>query len=110
MNPVPSTPPHRSQKNRRPRADVYPALEELAARHPSGAQVEELKALIETMDAATEEEDLDRYYALNLHIHQRLVETGATPIVRMLERFLAAGAAGPKPGASALSFTHIFSG
>ena len=58
--------------------DIYSALEELAARSAarslSGAQVEELKALVEAMDAAAEAEDLDRYYALNLSFHQRLVE------------------------------------
>jgi DNA-binding GntR family transcriptional regulator len=58
--------------------DVYSALEELAARSAarrlSGAQVEELKSLVESMDAAAEAEDLDRYYALNLSFHQRLVE------------------------------------
>ena len=58
--------------------DVYSALEELAARNAarsrSGAQVKELKALVDAMDAAAEAEDLDRYYALNLSFHQRLVE------------------------------------
>jgi DNA-binding GntR family transcriptional regulator len=58
--------------------DVYSALEELAARSAarslSGAQAKELKALVEAMDAAAEAEDLDRYYALNLSFHQRLVE------------------------------------
>ena len=58
--------------------DIYSALEELAARSAasslSGAQVEELKTLVESMDAAAEAEDLDWYYALNLNFHQRLVE------------------------------------
>jgi DNA-binding GntR family transcriptional regulator len=58
--------------------DVYSALEELAARSAacnlSGKQVEELKSLVESMDTAAEAEDLDRYYALNLRFHQRLVE------------------------------------
>ena len=58
--------------------DVYSALEELAtrsaARRLSSAQIEELKSLVESMDAAAEAEDLDRYYALNLSFHQRLVE------------------------------------
>ena len=58
--------------------DIYSALEELAARSAarslSGAQVEELKALVEAMDAAAEAEDPDRYYALNFSFHQRLVE------------------------------------
>jgi DNA-binding GntR family transcriptional regulator len=60
--------------------DVYSALEELAARSAarrlSGAQIEELKSLVESMDDAAESEDLDRYYALNLSFHQRLVEGG----------------------------------
>ena len=55
--------------------DIYSALEELAARSAacslSGAQVKELKALVEAMDTAAEAEDLDRYYALNLSFHQR---------------------------------------
>src|ERR1700720_1031446 len=50
--------------------DIYSALEELAARSAarrlSGAQIEELKALVESMDDAAEAEDLDRYYALHL--------------------------------------------
>lgn len=58
--------------------DVYSALEELAARSAarqlSAAQIEELKGLVESMDAAAEAEDLDRYYALNLSFHQSLVE------------------------------------
>ena len=58
--------------------DVYSALEELAARTAarrlSGTQIAELKSLVESMDAAAEAEDLDRYYSLNLIFHQRLVE------------------------------------
>jgi DNA-binding GntR family transcriptional regulator len=58
--------------------DVYSALEELAARSAarrlSGAQIGELKSLVESMDDAAQAEDLDRYYALNLSFHQRLVE------------------------------------
>jgi DNA-binding GntR family transcriptional regulator len=58
--------------------DVYSALEELAARSAAGnlssEQVKELKSLVESMDTAAEAEDLDRYYALNLRFHQRLVE------------------------------------
>src|SRR6202790_786516 len=50
--------------------DVYSALEELAARSAarqlSGAQIEELKRLVEAMDDAAEAEDLDRNYAFNL--------------------------------------------
>ena len=58
--------------------DVYSALEELAtrsaARRLSGEQIEELNSLVESMDVAADAEDLDRYYALNLRFHQRLVE------------------------------------
>jgi DNA-binding GntR family transcriptional regulator len=58
--------------------DIYSALEELAARSAarqlSVAQIEELKELVESMDAAAEAEDLDRYYALNLSFHQCLVQ------------------------------------
>jgi DNA-binding GntR family transcriptional regulator len=58
--------------------DIYSALEELAARSAArsltGAQLEELKELVEAMDAAAEAEDLDRYYTLNLSFHRRLVE------------------------------------
>jgi DNA-binding GntR family transcriptional regulator len=58
--------------------DVYSALEELAARSAarrfSGTQIAVLKSLVESMDAAAEAEDLDRYYSLNLSFHQRLVE------------------------------------
>jgi DNA-binding GntR family transcriptional regulator len=73
--------------------DVYSALEELAARSaarsPSSAQVEELKALVEAMDAAAEAEDLDRYYALNLSFHQRLVEaSGNRRLLSIYSRLL----------------------
>src|ERR1700686_1278763 len=58
--------------------DIYSALEELAARRAarqlSGAQIEELKGLVKSMDDAAEADDLDRYYALNLSFHQGLVE------------------------------------
>jgi len=58
--------------------DVYSALEELAtrsaARRLSGTQIAELRSLVESMDAAAEAEDLDRYYSLNLGFHRRLVE------------------------------------
>src|ERR1700736_3742439 len=58
--------------------DVYSVLEELATRSAvrllSGTQIEELKALVESMDEAAEAEDLDRYYALNLNFHQRVAE------------------------------------
>ena len=73
--------------------DVYSALEELAARSAarslSGAQAKELKALVEAMDAAAEAEDLDRYYALNLSFHQRLVEaSGNRRLLRIYNRLL----------------------
>jgi DNA-binding GntR family transcriptional regulator len=73
--------------------DVYSALEELAARSAarsiSGAQIEELKALVEEMDAAAEAEDLDRYYALNLSFHQRLVEaSGNRRLLSIYNRLL----------------------
>ena len=61
--------------------DVYSSLEELAtrsaARRLSGKQIEELNSLVESMDVAAEAEDLDRYYALNLRFHQRLVQGSA---------------------------------
>jgi DNA-binding GntR family transcriptional regulator len=73
--------------------DVYSALEELAtrsaARSLSGAQVEELKALVAAMDAAAEAEDLERYYALNLSFHQRLVEaSGNQRLLSIYSRLL----------------------
>ena len=58
--------------------DVYSALEELAARSAAGrlaaSQVDQLRSLVESMDAAAEADDLDRYYALNLEFHQSLVD------------------------------------
>jgi DNA-binding GntR family transcriptional regulator len=58
--------------------DVYSALEELATRTTacrlSAKQIGELQSLVESMDAAAEAEDLDRYYSLNLSFHQCLVE------------------------------------
>jgi DNA-binding GntR family transcriptional regulator len=58
--------------------DVYSALEELAARSAAGrfaaSQVDQLRSLVESMDAAAEADDLDRYYALNLEFHENLVD------------------------------------
>jgi DNA-binding GntR family transcriptional regulator len=73
--------------------DVYSALEELAtrsvARRLSSAQIEGLKALVESMDAAAEAEDLDRFYALNLSFHQRLVEgSGNRRLLSIYNRLL----------------------
>jgi len=73
--------------------DVYSALEELAtrsaARRLSSAQIEELKSLVESMDAAAEVEDLDRFYALNLSFHQRLVEgSGNRRLLSIYNRLL----------------------
>jgi DNA-binding GntR family transcriptional regulator len=73
--------------------DVYSALEELAtwtaARRLSGAQIAELNSLVESMDAAAEAEDLDRYYALNLSFHQRLVEgSGNRRLLTIYNRLL----------------------
>lgn len=73
--------------------DVYSALEELAARNAarrlSGTQIEELKSLVESMDAAAEAEDIDRYYALNLSFHQNLVEgSGNRRLLSIYSRLL----------------------
>jgi DNA-binding GntR family transcriptional regulator len=73
--------------------DIYSALEELAARSAArsltGAQVKELKELIEAMDVAAEAEDLDRYYTLNLSFHQRLVEvSGNRRLLSIYSRLL----------------------
>src|ERR1700726_36160 len=73
--------------------DIYSALEELAARRAarqlSGAQIEELKGLVKSMDDAAEADDLDRYYALNLSFHQGLVEaSGNRRLLRIYGRLL----------------------
>jgi DNA-binding GntR family transcriptional regulator len=73
--------------------DVYSALEELAtrsaARRLSSPQIAELKSLVESMDDAAEAEDLDRYYALNLSFHQRLVEgSGNERLLSIYNRLL----------------------
>jgi DNA-binding GntR family transcriptional regulator len=73
--------------------DVYSALEELAARSAarqlSSAQIEQLKSLVESMDDATDAEDLDRYYALNLSFHQGLVEgSGNRRLLSIYSRLL----------------------
>ena len=73
--------------------DVYSALEELAARTAarllSGTQIAELKSLVESMDAAAEAEDLDRYYSLNLGFHQQLVEaSGNDRLLSIYNRLL----------------------
>jgi DNA-binding GntR family transcriptional regulator len=73
--------------------DVYSALEELAARTAAGrlsaTQIAELKFLVESMDAASEAEDLDRFYALNLSFHQLLVEgSGNRRLLSVYNRLL----------------------
>jgi DNA-binding GntR family transcriptional regulator len=73
--------------------DVYSALEELAARSAarrlSGTQIAELNSLVESMDAAAEAENLDRYYSLNLSFHQRLVEgSGNRRLLSIYNRLL----------------------
>jgi DNA-binding GntR family transcriptional regulator len=73
--------------------DIYSALEELAARTAacrlSGTQFGELKSLVESMDAAAEAGDLDRYYPLNLSFHQRLVEgSGNQRLLNIYNRLL----------------------
>jgi DNA-binding GntR family transcriptional regulator len=73
--------------------DVYSALEELAARTAAGrlsaTQIAELKFLVESMDAASEAEDLDRFYSLNLSFHQLLVEgSGNRRLLSVYNRLL----------------------
>ena len=73
--------------------DVYSVLEELATRSAvrllSGTQIEELKALVESMDEAAEAEDLDRYYDLNLNFHQRVAEgSGNRRLLNIYNRLL----------------------
>jgi DNA-binding GntR family transcriptional regulator len=73
--------------------DVYSALEELAARTAAGrlyaTQIAELKFLVESMDAASEAEDLDRFYSLNLSFHQVLVEgSGNRRLLSVYNRLL----------------------
>ena len=73
--------------------DVYSALEELAtrtaARRLSARQIAELQSLVESMDAAAEAEDLDRYYSLNLSFHQCLVEgSGNQKLLSIYNRLL----------------------
>jgi DNA-binding GntR family transcriptional regulator len=73
--------------------DVYSALEELAtrtaARRLSAKQIAELQSLVESMDAAAEAEDLDRYYSFNLSFHQCLVEgSGNQRLLSIYNRLL----------------------
>src|SRR6202790_1512576 len=73
--------------------DIYSALEELAARTAtrrlSGTQIGELKSMVESMDAAAETEDLDRYYSLNLSFHRLLVEgSGNRRLLSIYNRLL----------------------
>jgi DNA-binding GntR family transcriptional regulator len=73
--------------------DVYSALEELAtrtaARRLSARQIAELQSLVESMDAAAEAEDLDRYYSLNLSFHQCLAEgSGNQKLLSIYNRLL----------------------
>jgi DNA-binding GntR family transcriptional regulator len=73
--------------------DVYSALEELATRTAtrrlSARQIAELQSLVESMDAAAEAEDLDRYYSLNLSFHQCLVEgSGNQKLLSIYNRLL----------------------
>ena len=73
--------------------DVYSVLEELAARTAAGrlspTQIAELKSLVESMDVASEAEDLDRFYSLNLSFHQLLVEgSGNRRLLSVYNRLL----------------------
>jgi DNA-binding GntR family transcriptional regulator len=73
--------------------DVYSALEELATRSAAlrltGKKIEELKALVESMDSAAEADDLERYYALNLSFHQSLVQgSGNRRLLNIYSRLL----------------------
>lgn len=73
--------------------DVYSVLEELAARTAAGrlsaTQIAELKSLVESMDLASEAEDLDRFYSLNLSFHQLLVEgSGNRRLLSVYNRLL----------------------
>jgi DNA-binding GntR family transcriptional regulator len=59
--------------------DIYSVLEELAAgtaaKRVSPREIEELASLVESMDDAAMDENLDEYYRLNLNFHQQLVES-----------------------------------
>ena len=73
--------------------DVYSVLEELAARTAAGrlsaTQIAELKSLVESMDVASEAEDRDRFYSLNLSFHQLLVEgSGNRRLLSVYNRLL----------------------
>ena len=73
--------------------DVYSVLEELAARTAAGrlsaTQIAELKSPVESMDVASEAEDLDRFYSLNLSFHQLLVEgSGNRRLLSVYNRLL----------------------
>jgi DNA-binding GntR family transcriptional regulator len=73
--------------------DVYSVLEELAARTAAGrlspTQIAELKSLVESMDVASEAEDLDRFYSLNLSFHQLVVEgSGNRRLLSVYNRLL----------------------
>lgn len=73
--------------------DVYSVLEELAARTAAGrlsaTQIGDLKSLVESMDVASEAEDLDRFYSLNLSFHQLLVEgSGNRRLLSVYNRLL----------------------
>jgi DNA-binding GntR family transcriptional regulator len=73
--------------------DIYSVLEELAARTAAGrlsaTQIAELKSLVESMDVASEAEDIDRFYSLNLSFHQLLVEgSGNRRLLSVYNRLL----------------------
>jgi DNA-binding GntR family transcriptional regulator len=73
--------------------DVYSALEELAARSAAGrlsaSQLDQLRSLVESMDAAAESDDLDKYYPLNLRFHQCLVDaSGNKRLIGIYRRLL----------------------
>ena len=61
---------------------------QLAAERADAAGVAALEAQVAAMDAAARAGDRDRYYALNLEFHERLVDTSGSARVRALNEQL----------------------
>ena len=61
------------------RAALSGLIGKLAAQRITDGEVAELQAQLDAMEAAAGQQDMPRYYQLNLHFHERLMDIAANP-------------------------------
>lgn len=76
-------------------ADIYEiraALDEAVGRRLAtritGAQLQELRSIVDQMDQAARSQDLDAYHPLNIQLHERLIEFAGNPKLGAIYRRL----------------------